>query len=83
MASNAIAKIEPVFTTVSDNKLSRLKFWETITWTLSNAVADDQKCQSVLLSKHYDLIETCFELAEVAQNDKINLELCYLLENLM
>lgn len=44
MASPAIAKIEPVFNSASDNKLSKLKFWETVTWMVANAVADDQRC---------------------------------------
>ena len=30
-------------------KLSRVKFFETIVWTVANAIADDKKCQSIFL----------------------------------
>ena len=93
LASSVISKIEPVFNTgseiiasmsLSDKhevELTKLKFWEIIVWTVANSVADDAKCQTMLLERHEDLIETCFSLAQAA-NEKINLELCFMLINL-
>ena len=51
-------------------------------WTIANAVADDPECQKVFLTKHEHLLATCFDLVDVG-SEKINLELSYMIDNII
>lgn len=63
-------------------QLSKSKFYETIVWTVTNALADDSDCQATFISQHGDLLDDFFQLTQV-ESDKLKLELCYLVDNLM
>lgn len=80
--SKIIAKIEPEFSSVNEKSLTKLKFQETVAWTVANAVADNENCRLALIEKHYDLIVACFSLAK-AKSEKIDIEICYMIENLL
>ena len=82
LSSPIIAKIEPEFSLVTEKSLTKLKFQETVVWTVANALADNENCRIALIENHYDLIAACFSLAE-AKTEKIDIEICFMIDNLL
>ena len=58
-----------------------LKLKELIVWTISNGLADNNKCQALFMTEHQELLRKCLTMTGLS--DQLNMEVCHMIDNIL